>query len=217
MVLRSATSPTSIVIIPYSAKQLVTTAPHSSLSRKDIITPYTLIPAAIDSLRYADVRSSVRQKTQQIFHYFIYTHIYAFASLPSQPRKTVESIAYIGLHPRTSSHRPLRKPRAGRSYGCICRLILKMVRLKGSVRPLHTRQSSGRTCTRPDCTATPGIPTDTRTGSVLSWPNNPSLHDGNPSMGTSDDAASTTGARRIGDPTVASHIVRSARSQQCDA
>ena len=118
MVLRSATStsPTSIVIIPYSAKQLVTTAPHSSLSRKDIITPYTLIPAAIDSLRYADVRSSVRQKTQQIFHYFIYTHIYAFASLPSQPRKTVESIAHIGLHPRTSSHRPLRKPRAGRSY-----------------------------------------------------------------------------------------------------
>ena len=161
MVLRSATSPTSIVIIPYSAKQLVTTAPHSSLSRKDIITPYTLIPAAIDSLRYADVRSSVRQKTQQIFHYFIYTHIYAFASLPSQPRKTVESIAYIGLHPRTSSHRPLRKPRAGRSYGGICRLVLKMVRLKGSVRPLHTRFSSGRTFTRPDCTATPGIPTDT--------------------------------------------------------
>ena len=193
MVLRSATSPTSIVIIPYSAKQLVTTAPHSSLSRKDIITPSTLIPAAIDSLRYADVRSSVRQKTQQIVHYFIYTHIYAFASLPSQPRKTVESIAHIGLHPRTSSHRPLRKPRAGRSYGGICRLVLKMVRLKGSVRSLHTRQSSGRTCTRPDCTATPRIPTDTRTGSVLPWPNNPLLHDGNPSsMRTSADAASTT-------------------------
>ena len=192
MVFVSGKPPTSTFIIPYSAKQLVTTAPHSSLSRKDIITPYTLIPAAIDSLRYADVRSSVRQKTQQIFHYFIYTHIYAFASLPSQPRKTVESIAYIGLHPRTSSHRPLRKPRAGRSYGGICRLVLKMVRLKGSVRSLHTRQSSGRTCTRPDCTATPRIPTDTRAGSVLPWPNNPLVRDNNPSMRTSADAASTT-------------------------
>ena len=150
-------------------------------------------------------------------HLLWYTHIYAFASLPSQPRKTVESIAYIGLHPRTSSHRPLRKPRAGRSYGCICRLILKMVRLKGSVRPLHTRQSSGRTCTRPDCTATPGIPTNKLTGLLLPWPNNPSVHDGNLFMSTPDDAAGTTGARRIGDPTIASNIVRSARPQQNDA
>ena len=149
MVLRSATSPTSIVIIPYSAKQLVTTAPHSSLSRKDIITPYTLIPAAIDSLRYADVRSSVRQKTQQIFHYFIYTHIYAFASLPSQPRKTVESIAHIGLHPRTSSHRPLRKPRPGLSYAG---KISRQSKVESSCRlcpsPPHPARSNRGECYR---------------------------------------------------------------------
>ena len=36
-------------------------------------------------------------------------------------------------------------------------------------------------------------------------------------MSTPDDAAGTTGARRIGDPILASNIVRSARPQQSDA
>ena len=134
-----------------------------------------------------------------------------------QPRRASESSISTCSHPLTSSRHPLGSPDPDGPTQAFAVWNRKFKVVAGSTRPLHTRRTSGRRFGRPGRLTTPGTPTDTRTDLVLPWPNNPSVHDSNPSVRTSADVASTPGARRIGYPIIASQFVRSARRQQSDA
>ena len=209
--------PTLIFIIPCSALPLVTTASHRP-SQKDIRDgriPYP--PTVSGPPPPGSLRTLIRQKTLATAHYIIRTHLFIYP--PPHPDPQGSRIHHLELPP-SPPHPP--GIRAGAQIRTVLRRRLQAgLEIRSSCRlypsPPPTRKSSGRRSDRQDRVTAAGIPTEKLTGSVLSWPNNPSVHDGNPLMRTSDDAASTTGARRIGYPTIASNIVRSARPQQSDA
>ena len=163
----------------------------SSLSGKHPRLSHTLPPTVTDPPPPAPLRTLVRQKTLAIAHYFIYIHIYSFTPLPLQSRKASDASIYICLHPLTSSQRPCGSPDPDGPTRARSVHNRKFKVVAGSARPLHTRQRSERRSGRPGRPTTPRIPTDTRTGSILPWPNNPLVRDTNPSTRTTADAAST--------------------------
>ena len=124
-----------------------------------------------------------------LYHTYTSIHLPPSPYSPARHPTQASTSASIPSHP---SHRPCGSPDPDSPTRARSVYNRKFKVFAGSARPLHTRQRSERRSGRPGRPTTPRIPTDTRTGSVLPWPNNPLIHDGNPSMRTSADAASTT-------------------------
>ena len=192
MVLRSAKTPH-----PYSSSR----TPHHRSSRPPPILPlgkasttvaYTTAYGYRPSTTRTPPHFSPPEDTSDCSLFHIYTHLFIYPPSPCSPARHPTQASTSASIPSHPSHRPCGSP----DPDCPTRARsvdnLKLKVVAGSARPLHTRQRSERRSGRPGRPTTPRIPTDTRTGSVLPWPNNPLLHDGNPSMRTSADAASTT-------------------------